>query len=246
MSEILQFTGLISAFLVLCSVLKFYIYYKKFGISILRFIDIEEVLTLFFDNLIAYLSIIIPTTLYIYLLQSSVSISVVKGFGYYFNILYNKWFLVVIFFSIALIGVIYFKRKNKGVNNRDLILLITLVFCCSTIFPIAFMFFFDLTKESKQLDGLINETYLFFACLILLIYTILTAYNEYKKVFLGNYYSGTVIYLKDNNEIIKSDTTKMFIGMTKTFVFIYDKAGKKCIVYKMEDLLKIEFPNKRS
>src|SRR5688572_25139350 len=103
MSEILQFTGLISAYLLLCGVIKFYIYYKKFGISILRFIEIEEVLTLFMDNLIAYLSIIIPTTIYIYLIKSDISISLFEKFGDYFHILLSKWILVISFFLFSLV-----------------------------------------------------------------------------------------------------------------------------------------------
>jgi len=240
MTEILQFTGLISAFLLLCGVIKFYIYYKQFGITILRFIEIEEILTLFMDNLIAYLSIIIPTTLYIYLVGSNVSISIFEKFGTYFHILFHKWILVASFFTFSLIGVIFYKSRNKGIHNKDLILLIILILSCATIIPIAFMFLSDLIKESKS-DNFQIGVYLFLTCFVLLIYTVLTALNEYSKVLHKNYYSGTVIFFKDNILPLESDSSMFFIGMTKKYIFLYDKARKKCSVYKIENIISILF-----
>jgi len=244
MTEILQFTSLISAFLLLCGVIKFYIYYKQFGISILRFIEIEEILALFMDNLIAYLAIIIPTTLYIYLIRSNISISIFEKIGTYFHILFNKWQLVMSFSIISLLGVVFYKIKNKGVNYKDLILLIILILSCTAIIPIAFMLLSDLTKESKS-DSFPVGVYLFLTCFLLLVYTILTALNEYSKVFHKDYYSGTLIFFKENNTKIKSNSSIFFIGMTKKYIFLYDKIHKICTVYKIENIIKIEFADKR-
>lgn len=245
MSNILQFTGLVSAFLILCGVLKLYIYYKQFGISILRFIEIEEIVTLLFDNLLAFISVILPTTLYVYLLRSDVTVPSVGSFSDVFSFLYIKWPIVICFLMIGLIGVILFKIKNKGVNNTDLLYLIILVFCCSIFFPILFNFFYTLVKENSQSKTFVDGPYLFFVCFILLIYSILTALNEHKKVNNGNYFSGTIIFMKEGKVVLESDATVFFIGMTKNYFFIYNKPGKKCIVYKVEDIAQIEFPNKR-
>lgn len=69
MSVLIQSAGLIGTFVLLCGILKFYIYCEQFNISILRFIEIGETITLFMNNLLGYILMITPTTLnfaYIY------------------------------------------------------------------------------------------------------------------------------------------------------------------------------------
>ena len=63
MAEIFKYTSWLTAYLLLCGFLKFYLYYKQFNISILRFIDFTEIITLFMDNLFGYLLISIPLTI---------------------------------------------------------------------------------------------------------------------------------------------------------------------------------------
>jgi hypothetical protein len=135
--------------------------------------------------------------------------------------------------------------KNKGVNGNDLILLIILVFSCAVIIPIVFMFLSDIAKNAKKTDPILNGVYLFLICFVLLFYSILSALNEYKKVFNKDYYLGTKIVFKEKNKTIVSTSSIYFIGMTKAFIFLYDKINKKCIVYKNEDIIKLEFPDKR-
>jgi F0F1-type ATP synthase assembly protein I len=72
MNGLVRYAGLVSTVVLLCGLLKFYIYYKQFGISILRFIDISEVFTLFMDNLLGYLAILIPTTLNLFIIYKGV------------------------------------------------------------------------------------------------------------------------------------------------------------------------------
>jgi hypothetical protein len=54
MSVFLKYTSWFTAYILLCGCLKLYLYYKKFHISILQFLDFTEILTLFMDNIFAY------------------------------------------------------------------------------------------------------------------------------------------------------------------------------------------------
>jgi hypothetical protein len=79
MSSLLNYSGLISSLILLCALLKIYIYYTQFNISIFSFIELQDAIVLFIDNLLGYLALIIPTIIYNSLIYSKSSISIKSG-----------------------------------------------------------------------------------------------------------------------------------------------------------------------
>ena len=240
MKDILQYTGLISSFLLLCGVLKFYIYYKRFNISILRFIDLSEILTLFMDNIIAYLAIIIPTTINLFLFYARAKNEIADSSISVWQITFQQWPLILFFFCISIIGIVVYYLKNKGVKRRDLKYLILLVLISILTLPILFIFSLRILNNQFNVEIEFIYVYLIFISLLLLGYALLTAYNEAHKVKNEGYYDGVKLAF-ENNLTIESNRQVYFIGMTKNYVFVYEKTSKVCTAYKVDNLRTIKF-----
>lgn len=239
MKDILQYTGLLSSFLLLCGVLKFYIYYKKFNVSILRFVELSEILTLFMDNIIAYLAIIIPTTINLCLFYMKIKNEIADSGISIWKITFGQWPLLIIFFGISIIGIIIFYKKNKGVGFRDLIYLILLALICILVLPALFIYTLRTLNSNFHLEVEFIYLYFIFLCLLLLGYTLLTAQNEAHKVKNNGYYDGVKLVFENNT--IESNRMIYFIGMTKNYVFVYEKSNASCTVHKVSNLKTIKF-----
>ncbi len=237
MQRILQYTGLISSYIVFCGVLKFYIYYKSFGISILQFVELQEIIILFMDNLIAYLAIILPTTLTLFFL-------------FYNKYTFNSWrskelrktlITLILFCILCFVGGYIYYKNNRGLVAIDFILLIILIVICILAIPLAYPWVYRfLNNKIKIKINLPGITSIFLA-IILLLYTISTAINEVFKVKNQKYYSGVEIRMKEN-KVITSDDSCTFIGNTKNYVFLYYNNSMSCVAYKMSDIESIKFP----
>ena len=240
MKDILQYTGLISSFLLLCGVLKFYIYYKKFNISILRFIDLSEILTLFMDNIIAYLAIIIPTTINLFLFYTKAKNAISDNSISIWQITINQWPLLLLFFTISIIGILGYFFQNKGIKRRDLVYLILLALIVMLILPVLFISALRILNNQFNVEVAFFYVHLIFLAFLLIVYTFFTAQNEAYKVKNNGYYNGVKLVF-ENNFTIESNRQLYFIGMTKNYVFVYEKAGKSCTAYKVSDLRTIKF-----
>jgi hypothetical protein len=243
MDRILQLTSLIGTFMLFCGVLKFYLFYKGFNISILRFLDLQEILTLFMDNLIAYFFILIPTSICFFLFHKKIENIVNDSSLNVFQILISQWLLLSVFILIAVVGGVFYFFASKGVTVKDLVLILLLILICFMGIPLLYI----LIKREFELEFssvlLIEDIYLLFLGVLLLVYSIWTAINEVHKVKEGNYYYGVEIIFKDDRTIT-SNKTRYFIGMTKNYFFVYDYSAKSSKVYKTDDLRSIEFPRR--
>lgn len=210
-------TILLGIFFVLCGILKLFIYYKLFGIFIFEFFDIKEVLTLFANNLLAYLVIII-FTIVILLLDSQFS-----GF--------DVIWLPIIFTGFS---VIYFLLRPK-------------VFLYETIMQnILFwgLFFIIIYSNRYLISNQIGNDSLSLYLLALILFSlglfsIFNGFNEYYKVKFKNYYSKTILEI--NGNCFTSNESKYYIGKTEKYVFIHDESTKSSEVIPVSNVDKITF-----
>lgn len=240
MKDILQYTGLISSFLLLCGVLKFYLYYKRFNISILRFIDLSEILTLFMDNIIAYLAIIIPITINLFLIYVKVKSEIPNISNSIWHITFSQWPLILFFFFISTIGIIIYFFKSKGVRQRDFKYLILLIVISILTLPFLFIYSLRIMHIYFHIQIEFTYVYLTFLSVLLLGYTLLTVQNEIHKVINDGFYDGVKLVF-ENDFTIESNRLVYFIGMTKNYVFVYEKASNACTAYKVNNLRTIKF-----
>ena len=238
--QILKFTSLLTAFLVACGVLRFYIYYKMFNISILRFIDISEILILFMDNLLGYFAIIVPSALNIFfLVKFSGHFAKYKPISFV-ELIRDQLPVSGSFFVGTCTGAIIYFLLSKNLKLKDLFLLIVLIILFIILFPAVFYytnaFLIDYLKTQMDLSTLL----LLFICFFLICYTVIISYLEVDKVKHMGFYKSVKIKFK-SEPIINGTPEKFYIGMTKNFIFIYEKSIATTTVYKMNDLESIVF-----
>jgi len=240
MSTLIPYAGLIGTFVLLCGLLKFYIYYKQFNISILRFIEIGETITLFMDNLLGYMAIIIPTSLNLAYIYKSDERKIYQPPYSIFDSIKDHSAPVLILLALMFIYAFLYHRFGKGVKTLDLIFLLAFITICMVGVPPLFICIlrtcyadFRTTIDAKVL-------YLIFLCTMLTCFSIAAAIAETHKVKKHRFLSNVSISLKENATMENSEVS-YFIGMTKNYFFMYDAERKSCTVYKTENIEKLVF-----
>lgn len=242
MSDLIPYAGLIGTFVLLCGLLKFYIYYKQFNISILRFIEIGETITLFMDNLLGYMAIILPTSFNLAYIYKSDEPKIYSPSYSIFDTLKYHWMFSAILLAAMFVYAFLYHRYGKGVKTLDLLLLLAFITICIVGVPPLFIYVlrtchhdFGTTINAKLL-------YLIFLCTMLTCFSIAAAIAETYKVKKHRFLSNVNITLKEGATLETSEIN-YFIGMTKNYFFIYDSKRKSCTVYKTENIDKLVFEN---
>ena len=237
MKKLIENTALISGYIILCGAIKYYIYYKKFGILIFQFIGLQEILTLFLENLFAYLAISVFIIFNVYLIFGKTSINKYEKAAIK-TILLKKWYLPLL---IVVLNLGYF-RANVGIDLCDFLILTF----ASTIIWIAHPYLFIhlnyfLERCFKKHFNKTETTGVVLAVLLFMC-AITNGFNEARKVKKhNNVYFNAEIKLKEK-KLITSNDTVTFVGMTNNYLFLYNKFSKVCTVLKTEDLEFINFP----
>lgn len=230
----------IISFVIFCGVIKFYIYYKLFNISFLAYVELTEILTLFMDNLLAFL-IFLVTSLFF------ASYALINFYNKIIDIafLYNCNFwdrclvysivsinlLYVIIFSIIFSTIVYLLRKNIFLYEA-FVIFIGLIFLCS-LAPFLFIEFLLVAVNFFSF----NDSVFIYVFFIFLIFSVFTAINEYVKIRYKLYFKNVTIYL--DTETINCHQNFYYIGKLKSYMFFYDSIKKVCIVIPNSRVTKI-------
>jgi hypothetical protein len=184
------------------------IYYKYFKIDIINYLEFTEILTLFLDNLIAIVGIIVLLIMYITIIADKDPESALKK---KFPKLY--WALPIIF-SVCVACFVWFFMKDV---LFQIISIIVVLLIFGTIF------FKGNEQYKKHFGKEFNiETILFFILFVLMVISLsLTLPHQIKEKKLSAKYLMTKITLIDG-EIIRTDSNKYVVGNTKNFLFIHD------------------------
>lgn len=240
MNKLLQYAGLVSTIVLLCGMLKFYIYYKQFGISILRFIDLSEIFALFMDNLLGYISMLIPTTLNLLIIVSATKNKFLDDNYSAFDSIKNHWVTLVLFAAILIIYASFYFYFGRGIKKFDYILLLIFITACIIGVPWLFLWIMHTNRNGLAIMHDANFIYFCLLCFLLIGFAIAAAFAETRKVKKDGFLSKVKITLKDGSSL-DSDHKVYFIGMTKAYFFIYNSVQKECLVYKTEEIKKMVF-----
>lgn len=208
---------LIGIFLLIGSFIKLFIYYKLFGIYIYEFLDIQEALTLFINNCIAFLAFFLSLLILVYISTFLTS---------------NFIYIVPLIFTIF--SILFF-LLNKRIFLYEIFfqnLFIWGLFICFKRFEERLSILFDNSQTS-------NNFLLLNLLVMFIITSVLNAWNEYYKVKYKFHYNLTTIEFEDETFI--SSTDCFYIGKTKDFVFIYDKISNSSIIKPASKIKRIVF-----
>lgn len=209
--------ALIASSILIAGLLRLYLFFKSFNISILPYIELQELTTLALDNLL-YFSIFILFNLIIFsfFYKNSSSnkkrIKRLKQHGFF------RLDKIIVF--VIIVPILYLIQYNiEKIYSYEFILWIVLLFVGIYLNP--FVYFESQQLLQKQNIKINKLTLVFLISAInLCFFAGISGISEANKIKLTNYYYGSKFEL-DNGEIIHSNSEKYYIGKSKEYIFFY-------------------------
>lgn len=229
--------------ILMAGLIRLYIYYKGFNISILPFLEPGEITTIFFDNLLYFLGFAVLNVLVISIMYSEVLgqfttmtetdfLARLCNYGI-FKI--SKLITLIVFSSLLY----WIYSKTDNIFLYEFLLWIVLLITAIYINPIL-IFEFKKVLFNKSIEVNQLSIYFLMAAVNLFAFSGLSGLNEANKVKNHGYYEGTEITIDGYNTFTSSDK-KYYIGKTKQFIFFYDSEKKETDVIPISSLKKMKF-----
>ncbi|SMO91814.1 hypothetical protein SAMN06265379_11520 [Saccharicrinis carchari] len=244
----LEAYSIVGIIILIAGLLRLYLYYKKFNISILSFIAPGEITTIFFDNLLYFfcftgLNVLIITFFYDGILNQ---ISAYTDLNFwnrlhqigFFNI--SKLISVVIF--IIILFLIY--KWSSKIYFYEYVLWTLLILIAMYLNPLIIIETEILLLINKiELSQL--SLFFLIASFNLIAFASFSGLNEAYKVKKKNYYLNVELNIQDIG-IIVSSKSKYFIGKTNRFVFIYTSEKEETEVIPIDSIISMKFVNRKN
>lgn len=224
-----KFLPLGSLFIILCSAIKLVIYYKIFDITIVDYLEAQEYLTLFIDDIILYLGVFaIGLTFYLLTIfdsfgkaKTSNPLQEAKPGNKYLSYALN------IIISLLCIFIVYTLFNDES-KSRKAVLIGTSVFGILT-----FIYFHYI--NNKQFS------YLVYIAITIFVYSIMYGFQDgfeiLEKEKLKNY------EFQFDDEKIKTDSTLHYLGKSKNYLFLYNSKDSISEIFKLNNVNKIRVIN---
>lgn len=225
LKQIVEISSLILGFLIFNGFLKLDIFYKHWGVNIIEYLDLSEVILLFLNDIALFLFFIVALLLHTFLgsfatknenidntfqkvLDTKLGISVFLGFtllisviSYYmffydYNLRYLYVFIFVgLQFLIKLIDTVF--KKRKFITDKSLHISFLIIFVFFTYFKSQY----DIYNKEKDL-------------------------NKYVVNF-------------ENGDKIIVDSSALLLGKTKRYVFLWDKKTRTSRILNRDKIIEL-------
>ncbi|MCE4565409.1 hypothetical protein INQ51_13910 [Maribellus sp. CM-23] len=243
--------AILTPIIITAGLLKYIIYYAFFHVPIVQFIELNEIIVLFSEDIIHILGLFILLGFISFL--GSTTKTKMKTLR--FQIKYYKepeieiriWkYLRLNYVNIIiLLGLAIFIWTNIS-HKQELKITTQILIAIDTIFFVIRFIVLELKRElflKNKLEKKNQKIETFFGIFILALNLILIfSVNEFDNVKYDGKYSHVVITL--NDETLKSDSTSFYIGKTKNFVFYYNTDSNTTRVIPCSRVLEMEFGRK--
>jgi hypothetical protein len=201
-----------------------YFFYKNFGVVITEYIDLNEALLIFLPLLGDSFGFVFIITIFM-----SFSFKEVFRKNLFKSASQKEKLNVVFGLGIVILivtGIISFFTKNIDTFYSGLVSVI--IFCV----PL----FIDMLIGELQLNfpKLIRES--IYVLIVVLTIIIWRTYNASRIINDKLHLKRFEIVFKEQNKILKSDSTYYYLGRTKNFIFIYDFKYKCSRVFNVSDV----------
>lgn len=223
----LELISIVTGLIFFSGISRLYIFYKCFNITILPFIESDEILIITFDSILYF--IIISTYLFVIILffyrKNFFGSTKTNRLKSYRILNLDK----AIFLIVTMVIVILFNRFFRpNPNTFELLMWCGLLIAFLYLVPILF---FELSAFLKRKDVEVRNFNLLLITIafIHLIFSVSLSLNEAYKVNNGKYYEGTLIVFEDGTRM-ESTSCFTFVGMTKNYLFFYDKVNDQTVI----------------
>ncbi|WP_207431366.1 hypothetical protein [Sabulibacter ruber] len=237
-------------FAVAIGLIKIYCFYINFNINITDYLEISEVLTLFFDSLLligfgfvfGFIAQILNIGLMGSQFQQSDNNEYLKEknvFRRYLNYFKNKKkVLLISLFLIILISAPYAIVSGHLHSLKYTVLMV--------LSPFFIMFVLnELDYVYSSFTGLNLEKSVKFYVIILSVVTCYVVLNSKEEAIVTNENKGLFsIELGFEKEVLKSNDSVFYVGRTKNYFIFYNSILKQSEVYSSKDLKFVKIKNK--
>lgn len=212
--------------LILLGVVNLTAYYSYFKLPILNYLTFPEIITLFLENIIYYLYLLLPAFLLLAVRKDKNNDIVL-------------WCLLIMFVVISIIMIIN-ENKNYGVWKAYTVLILFI-----TYLP-TFLLVKSITKNSSKERSDISKYFSIWAIVFfvgaLLATSIISAIKA-SDVKSHHIFSGTEIVLED--QVFVSNNHIYFIGKTENYIFLYDEFKEAPVILPISKVNRIIFKSRK-
>ncbi|WP_029283849.1 hypothetical protein [Pedobacter sp. R20-19] len=240
LDNIATWATVISAVFLILGLLRAIFYFSPFGIPILTFIDLSEVFTTWFTQII-YVLLICSVISVLYPVLKYANISPTSYFVYYYFVVYIT--------HIVSLGYLYFDLLRNVFGNYSEEWLHYTRFNYSILFVISMIFGFgslsgiwDVIKvlRKKQINLEFNRVRGYTVVTLLVIsgfiwsITLPIAIEMTTKDYIQ-------VKLYGKSDTITTNDTLRYLGKTRNYIFLWDKKKRVAEIYKSDDFDRITF-----
>lgn len=236
MDKIVKISPLIGALLVFCGVLKLIFYYSYFDIQIINYLEFQEIITSFFDDIniiiVFGMTMVLITFFTLNTLSSKTNLQVEDLFDKMMAFLYPhrfKYFIGFLVVFLVLCTLIYF-----NIIRYNYFVIYFLIFCMVQMLTYLFL--------SKDVNGKIDIPN-FYGVVILAIglsFSIFLLARKNIQQTIANK-TETKIVTTDKTIVCNKETGNLYIGKTSKYAFIRIKKTNSTVVIPSEQITKYEF-----
>lgn len=238
----------VGSFLVFLGMLKLIIYYKAFNIEITAFLNFDEIITSFLNDLIIYgIMFLIGIVLNFYSTDKYEIDKSEELKSNFFNekrMLKRLWIVTksslpyLVILNISILLIFFVARFKSDINFKPT--LFTLIAINGLLF-ISFIFMELKRHYYLTYDKQVDPTYfnIFLMMTLFSYFIVFYTFAEISNVKLNKKYENVNFKLDD--KYVQSDAINYYIGKTKNYLFFYSDKDKKTIVYPITRIKEIEF-----
>lgn len=235
-SKLLRTAPLISAFLIFCGTLKLIIVYSHFGIDIVNFLTVAEIITSFLDDINILIALVVTMFVPAYIFLEVTYKRSGMPFAE-FTETFDSFFLkhkrtYIVFFSIALLalgGLIWFEILPLNYATISF-----LIFFFAQLVTHALM-----KKNSRGELTLSNFKGLAALLLTVIFATYMFGVHEISN--LKKFRQAVTLQTKTGKIICDSKNKQCFLGKTDNYVFVHNFEKETTKVIPAKDILYFEF-----
>jgi hypothetical protein len=243
--SILKLISLIGFLLVGSGLLKLMIYYKAFRIRIFPFLNLQEVLLSFTDNLIAYFFILMLTFVTGYIFNNNLetyglTLETFKHMAFFERSLAYvsaNYDLLILIMLLNIVTIVVWKFR-QNIYGYEAILIILVLWICLFIVPILINELSFIQFGSQQPLG-VNYLVLIMGAVALILFVMASAYSEIYKVKKSAYFEGSEFLIKGVE--FKSTEKFFYVGQSMKYIFFYNSESDHSEVYPIDKVEKFKF-----
>jgi len=249
LNNIAKWWVLITTAYIIIGLLKISLYYSAFGINIVTYCDLSEILTLWWPDAIFTLFFIILPLIFIVFLEL-VKTDDKENYHYYHFAPRLVFFLIIILILVRYIlnlnGLSEY-RLSFIRHSLNFILVIVVSFFALPVVLITTINYIRIYRRSKSHKFVYeySKKGAYFCIAIAVFFSFMLSSIEIEAGDIDEN-AFEVVSFKSKADSIKSDNNIRLIGKTKNYIFFYDKKQELAIVYPMQDILKLTFQKIRN